>query len=165
MQQTAENTAEKTEVVTTVNSSMPTSQLTTEQSIEEMEFEQALALERAENLKKAIAEAKVEKRKEDLHKIAEILDNLSNQFGEDFTKVVSEKFASKQIIVLSDSKEIEDYEKFTTLVERGYRVVDGEVMGKRNEPINCTTINSQITNEPKVLMNVPKFKTLFAKFM
>jgi len=133
-------------------------------SIEELEFEQALALERAENLKKAIEDAKVEKRKEDLHKINEIVNNLENQFGDDFRNIIKEKFQVTKVVVLSDEKEIEDYEKFQTLVERGYKVVDGEVMGKRNEPLNCNTINSQITNEPKVLMNVPKFKTLFAKF-
>jgi len=133
-------------------------------SIEEMEFEQALALETAEKMRKAIADAKVQKRAEDLHKIVEIVNNLDAQFGEDFVNIIKKKYETTKIVILSDAKEIEDYEKFNTLVARGYKVVDGEVMGKRNEPLNCNTINSQITNEPKVLMNVPKFKTLFAKY-
>jgi vacuolar-type H+-ATPase subunit E/Vma4 len=133
-------------------------------SIEEMEFEQALAEERAANLKQSIADAKVQKRAEDLHKIVEILDNLENQFGEDLVNIIKKKYEVTKVIVLSNDKEVDDYEKFLTLVARGYKVVDGEVMGKRNEPLNCNTINSQITNEPKVLMNVPKFKTLYAKY-
>jgi hypothetical protein len=137
---------------------------TTEQSIEEMEFEQAVAEEKAELLKTAIANAKVQKRKEDLHKIVEILDNLESQFGADLVNIIKNKYEVTKIVILSDAKEIEDYEKFNTLVARGYKVVDGEVMGKRNEPLNCNTINSQITDQPKVLMNVPKFKTLFAKY-
>jgi hypothetical protein len=133
-------------------------------SIEEMEFEQELALERAERMKKAIADAKVQKRSEDLHKIVEILDNLETQFGEDLVNIIKKKYEVIKIIALSDTKEVEDFEKFNTLIERGYRVVDGKVMGKRNEPLNCNTINSQITDQPKVLMNVPKFKTLYAKY-
>jgi len=137
---------------------------TTEQSIEDMEFEQAVALERAELLKQSIERAKVQKRKEDLHKIVEILDNLETQFGEDLVNIIKKKYEVIKIVALSDAKEVEDFEKFNTLIERGYRVVDGKVMGKRNEPLNCNTINSQITDQPKVLMNVPKFKTLFAKY-
>ena len=167
MNTTEKNTvAEKVETNEITPSTMAVieSNLTTEQSIEDMEFEQAVALERAELLKTAIANAKVQKRKEDLHKIVEILDNLETQFGEDLVNIVKKKYEVTKIVVLSDAKEIKDYETFNTLIERGYKVIDGEVMGKRNEPLNCNTINSQITDQPKVLMNIPKFKSLFAKY-
>lgn len=119
----------------------------------------------AEALEQQIADAVRQERAEQLHKVINIVENLENQYGEDFVTIVKTKYATKEVVVLTEEADIDDYAKFIVLTRRGYSVVNGEVVGKRGEPLNSNTINSQVVGEPKVLMNTPKFKKLYAKYI
>ena len=140
----------------------PTVQLS---AVELLRQEQAQAVARAEALETQIADAERQEKAEQLHKVINIVENLENQYGEDFVTIVKTKYVTKQVVVLSSTDEIEDYNKFTTLVERGYTVVNDEVVGKRGEALGSNTINSQVKGESSLLMNTPKFKKLYAKYI
>lgn len=147
----------KNEVVVT-----ETVQLT---AVEILRQEQADAIARANNLELEIAQAEQTQVLEDMHKIDGVLLNLKTQFGELFDTVIKEKYqAEKVAIVLTTPEEIDDYNRFATLVERGYKMEGGNIIGKRGDVINAPTINSQIKDEPKVLMNRPKFIKMWLKF-
>ena len=134
-------------------------------AVELLRQEQANAIAMAESLAQQIVDAEAQEKAEQLHKVINIVENLETQYGEDFVAVVKTKYATKQVVVLSSTEEIEDYNKFTTLVERGYTVVNGEVVGKRGDALGSNTINSQVKGEPSLLMNTPKFKKLYAKYI
>jgi hypothetical protein len=133
-------------------------------AVELLKQEQANALAMAEALEQQIIDAEAQERAEQLHKVINIVENLENQYGEDFVTIVKTKYATKQVILLTDAEQIDDYNRFATLVERGYKLVNGEIVGKRGDVINSPTINSQIKDEAKVLMNRPKFIKMWLKF-
>jgi len=134
-------------------------------AVEILRQEQADAIARANNLELEIAQAEQAQVLEDMHKIDGVLLNLKSQFGELFDTVIKEKYqAEKQTIILTTPEEIADYNRFATLVERGYKMDGGNIIGKRGDVINAPTINSQIKDEPKVLMNRPKFIKMWLKF-
>lgn len=141
---------------------VPTVELT---AVELLRQEQADAIARANNLELEIAQAEQAEVLENMHKIDGVLLNLKTQFGELFETVIKEKYqAEKVAIILSTPEEIDDYTRFATLVERGYKMEGGNIIGKRGDVINAPTINSQLKDETKVLMNRPKFIKMWLKF-
>lgn len=134
-------------------------------AVEILRQQQADARATADALELEIAQAEQAEVIQNTHKIEAVLSNMKAQYGELFDSVIKEKYqAEKQTIILTTPDEIEDYNRFATLVERGYKMVGGEIMGKRGDVINSPTINSQIKDEPKVLMNRPKFTKMWLKF-
>ena len=141
---------------------VPTVEMT---AVEILRKAQADAVAQAKALELEIAQAEQQEVLENYNKIDGVLLELKAQFGELFETVIKEKYqAEKVAIVLSTPEEIDDYNRFATLVERGYKMEGGNIIGKRGDIINAPTINSQIKDETKVLMNRPKFIKMWLKF-
>ena len=79
------------------------------------------AEERKKAIKKQIAEAKAEAKKEELHKLTEIIRNLRFQYGQDFIDVVKKELAKKVVHKpRPQTTDAEELKKFEHLKNRGY---------------------------------------------
>jgi hypothetical protein len=122
------------------------------------------AEDRKRAIKKQIAEAKAEAKKEDLHKLTEIVRNLRFQYGQDFITIVKKELAKK--VVRNPRKgttEAEEWEKFQHLKNRGYYSIGNDTFGIKGNKITAS-IPAQKTFSPYFTMNPNKYAKMFKEF-
>jgi hypothetical protein len=133
---------------------------------EEQEIADQL-LKNAEERKKAIEiklkDAKEQKRKQDLHKITEIVRNLHAEYGADFVEVVKREVGLKAKRVVLSEVEKEDYTKYLHLFNRGYTSDGVDTFNQNGQKITAS-IPAQKTFEPYFTMNPKKYAKLWTKF-
>jgi hypothetical protein len=122
------------------------------------------AEDRKRAIKKQIAEAKAEAKKEQLHKLTEVVRNLRLQYGQDFIDVVKKELAKKVVhkprALITDAEEIR---KFEHLKNRGYYAIDGQTFGLKGNKISAS-IPAQKGFLPYFTMNPNKYAKMYAEF-
>lgn len=160
-----ENVVKEQTVEETLKSETLVFELPKEQTFEELQAELAKQEEIRQSLLAKLEVAKEKEKEQDFKTIHEILGEYQAKYGQDLVDELRKSFGFKQQFVVLEGDEIEDYQKFKHILDRGYYVKEGKCLNPKDNEISSTIIGYPNDLDKRFVMNVETYIKHYNRFI